>query len=282
MRDWQEVLQHISEFRKKGLVFTNFYPNEYEMSEWIKNDDFKFLCIDDNFYFIHLNSGIHFIYFFIDTLESLEKSLNNLIKLFGNNSMAYDFILNDKNICKAIKNINFQNSFKLRTQLQRMSFVKNNREFHAEKSVLSACKNDIEKIREIFINVFDPVAERIPSNKQLSDYIERNQILVIKKGDEICGCAIIETQKKTMLLKHIVTNPKFRKMGIATKLLNHAFFLAKDCIRFILWVKKDNYAAIKMYEKFGYKTEDLVNLTFYRCGSGSEIGNMGGGIIEES
>lgn len=65
-----------------------------------------------------------------------------------------------------------------------------------------------------------------------------------------------------MYLKHLLTNPKFRRQGVADLLLKKVFFLSKGCIRYILWVIKENQLAINLYKKFGYEFEPLNNYTF--------------------
>lgn len=264
MKDWNEVLQHISDFRKKGLNITNFYPNKNEMEEWIKDNSFDFYETEKNSFFVHSERNIKYIFFFLNSLNDINQSLIEIQKQFPSGQIAYDFILSDKEQIEFLKTENKKYNFLMRAELKRMSFVKKDISVNSQNDVYFADKKDIDGIKELFEKTFDPICERIPTEKQFLNYVENNQILFIKKDNVIAGCAIIEIQKKTMYLKHLVTNISFRKQGIATRLLNQAFFLAKDCMRFILWVKTNNESAINLYRKFGYEDENFRNFTFYK------------------
>ena len=264
MKDWNEVLQHISNFRKKGLIITNFYPNKNEMEEWIKDNSFYFFETEKSAFFVHSERNIKYIFFFLNNLNDINQSLIEIQKQFPSDQIAYDFILSDNEQIEFLKTENKKYNFFIRTELKRMSFVKKDIIVKSQNDVNFADKKDIDGIKELFEETFDPISERIPSEKQLLNYIINNQILVIKNDNVIAGCAVIEIQKKTMYLKHLVTNISFRNQGVATRLLNQSFFLAKDCMRFILWVKVDNESAINLYKKFGYKDEILKNFTFYK------------------
>ena len=102
-------------------------------------------------------------------------------------------------------------------------------------------------------------------------YIKNRQILISKKDGALVGCAIFSITGKTMLLNHILVKREFRSLKIGQELLQKAINLASEANRFILWVKSDNEPAIKLYEKFGYKMENLKNFTYETRASSREF-----------
>lgn len=260
---WHEVLQFVSEFRKKGCFVNNFYPNEAEMSDWIKNKELFSLEVSDSAcFFVHKTKVATFIYFFVKELYDLKLVFPRIIQLLESRVMVYDYICKTDEERNLIKEISASCGFELHTSLRRMSFVLKENDFEDEDDIAFAGLEDIDCLFDMFNAAFDPISERIPEKKQLEKYIEQKAVLVCRKQGQVAGFAVADIQKKTMYLKHLLTSPDFRRQGIAEKILKKAFFLSKHCIRFILWVIDSNTPAINLYKKFGYSFETLSNYTF--------------------
>ncbi len=260
---WNETLKFVSEFRKKGYLVTNFYPNETEMSDWIKNGKFFSLEVSDAAcFFVHKTEAAAFIYFFVKELCDLKPAFLQIIQLLDVRIMAYDYICKTDEERNFIKEISTSCGFELHTSLRRMSFILKENIFEEDDDVTFAELEDIDCLFDMFNAAFDPVSERIPTKEQLKKYIKQKAVLICRKQRRIAGFAVVEIQKKTMYLKHLLTNSDFRRQGIAEKILKKAFFLSKGCIRFILWVIDSNTPAISLYKKFGYNFETLSNYTF--------------------
>jgi ribosomal protein S18 acetylase RimI-like enzyme len=62
----------------------------------------------------------------------------------------------------------------------------------------------------------------------------------------------------------LCVNSNYRRQGIGENLIKNATKIAKDkkCSRMILDVTKENYGAIKFYEKNGFRIYDEVNTSF--------------------
>ena len=63
---------------------------------------------------------------------------------------------------------------------------------------------------------------------------------------------------KTIVLNDLFVKSKYRKNGIAERLINKTFELAKkiDAIRVDLGTAKDNFIAQKLYERIGFVRDD--------------------------
>ncbi len=260
---WKLILEYISNFRSKGCFVNNFYPNESEMTEWIENARlFTVSEGDDAHYIVHKTEIADFIYFFVKDLTDLKTELPKLQDILQARVIAFDYISKSDEERNLIKEICSSCGYELHTSLKRMSVVLKDNSFEEEQEITFAINEDIDSLLKMFNSAFDPVSERIPTREQLKKYIGEKSVLVCKKQDKIAGFAVVEIQKKSMYLKHLLTNPSFRRQGVAEKLLNKAFFLSKECIRFMLWVIDSNTPAINLYKKFGYDFEALSNFTF--------------------
>lgn len=263
INSWNEVLEHISNFRNRGCFITNFYPNEEEMSAWIENGEFFSLEVEDfSCFFVHKTETAAFVYFFVKKLDDLKHAFSQIKQLLESRVIAYDYICKNDEERNLIKKLSSSCGFELHTSLRRMSFVLKENVFEDEQEITFAEDEDIDCLLEMFNSAFNPVSERIPTKTQLKKYIEQKSVLVCKKQGQIAGFAVVEIQKKTMYLKHLLTDLDFRRQGIAEKILKKAFFLSKGCIRFILWVIDTNISAIRLYKKFGYDFETVSNYTF--------------------
>lgn len=263
IKTWNELLEITASLREKGETITNFYPNEAEMIDWIEKKSFFFTEINEKTAcFAHRTSDAYFLFFYITNMSELSQALLLVKKQFSGEKLAFDWICRNDEESKALHKECITGGFTLHTSLQRMSQVLKNNSFDDISEIEYANKDDIDELSNMFFSAFDPISERIPSKVQLSQYIESQSVLVKRELNEIAGFAVIDIQKKTMYLKHLLTNKKFRRQGVADSLLKKAFFLSKGCIRFILWVIKDNQPAINLYKKFGYDFETLSNYTF--------------------
>jgi ribosomal-protein-alanine acetyltransferase len=91
----------------------------------------------------------------------------------------------------------------------------------------------------------------------LTDY---NTIALQAKADmEIAGFIIAQIEYEDREFGHIITlnvAPNYRKKGVATKLLAEveSFLKQRGVSECRLEVREDNHAAIKLYNKLGYRT----------------------------
>jgi ribosomal protein S18 acetylase RimI-like enzyme len=104
---------------------------------------------------------------------------------------------------------------------------------------------------------FDPLAEQLPTIKELKDYVKRQQLLVIKEGDDLCGFLIFELTGVTWYLRYWYTSPDHRNKGIGAGLLKTSLLYGVDSKRQIFWVIAANENAIKRYEHYGFTRENM-------------------------
>ena len=111
-------------------------------------------------------------------------------------------------------------------------------------------KFDVKYINNIgnsYINNFDKLYEL---NKLLNDNINK---IYVYDYEEILGFIHLTVLNNEIDIINIVVKDTYRNKQIGTKLLKHVLKIYNNHI-FYLEVSEDNISAIKLYEKFNFKT----------------------------
>ena len=105
--------------------------------------------------------------------------------------------------------------------------------------------------------VLELIQECFPYTKFTEKYIKntKDHIFTTVEGSELLGFLDFTINKKQFWIYGVVTKPKFRRKGIASKLLFHTLNYAKEQgfkeIKLLVW--PENKPALKLYRKFGFK-----------------------------
>jgi GNAT superfamily N-acetyltransferase len=83
------------------------------------------------------------------------------------------------------------------------------------------------------------------------------RVLVVDEGDETLGYIDWQVYGPTAHVTHLVTDPRVRGRGAGRALIEavRALVLAEGCERWYLHVKRDNAAAIHLYEARGFRAQ---------------------------
>lgn len=73
-------------------------------------------------------------------------------------------------------------------------------------------------------------------------------------GDELVGALTLRLMFDELWIFRIMTEPSLRREGIASRMLQKAFLRYEKPLKVFLEVSVDNLAAIKFYEKEGFKS----------------------------
>ncbi|MDO5026981.1 MAG: ribosomal protein S18-alanine N-acetyltransferase [Tissierellia bacterium] len=107
--------------------------------------------------------------------------------------------------------------------------------------------DDLEK--KCFEKPWTPVMIEADMMHEFSDF------LLLKVDDKNVGYLNMWTIDNSIELNRICIDPDFRRKGYADELMNHLIDLLveKNLDRILLEVAADNHAAIKLYDKYGFK-----------------------------
>ena len=118
--------------------------------------------------------------------------------------------------------------------------------------------NDLEKIKDILISDFDDFWNYNILKEELES--PNSKYIIAKTNDgEIIGFAGIKIIINTADIMNIVVKKSWRNQGVGNFLLNNLVSICKDLnlLSLSLEVNEDNYPAIHLYKKFGFKNIGL-------------------------
>ena len=96
-------------------------------------------------------------------------------------------------------------------------------------------------------------------NKKRGDYL-----FVSYQNNEILGFILIIKKKKILSIDLIATSKKYRKKGVATSLINYTNNkLMKKSNSMIAGTQLNNFSAIKMYQKLGFKRKKETTFCYH-------------------
>ena len=110
-----------------------------------------------------------------------------------------------------------------------------------------------EAIRELYGDSFDALTDGIPSDRVLEEYIDSKSVWISEDPttEELTGCALFEKTGRNIWIRHVAVKKDRRRQGIAKDLLESVIAKNPEA-NYSLWVKKNNNAAISLYENMGF------------------------------
>ena len=248
----QGFVRQIRELRQ-GFV-TNFYWDENKHPYWIAQGSLLFEQSDSCVLMLHRSEEFSNLYYIATSFAAFGELMNNL-QLDG--TLVADVVCKGEGAAE-LEAFAFWD-FKKYQHLYRMSHVGQivGSDWIQDARVKHAQETDVPLVYNCLQRDFDPLAAQIPSKKELGDYVGRKQLLVMKDGDKLCGFLIFEITGVTWYLRYWYTSPDYRNKGVGACLLKTSLLYGAKTKRQILWVIADNENAIKRYEHYGFKKENM-------------------------
>lgn len=244
--------KHVRSLRK-GCV-TNFYWDPQKHPYWIAEGSLTYEEFDEGFLMFHQSDTFSNLYYIATDYPTVVTMLQTL--QIGED-LVVDVVLRggDQIAIEVFKGLGFEPY----RSLYRMSHVGQmvQHDWMKDPSVVQGTKVDAAFVHQVLLTDFDPLAEQIPSLKEIEDFAERGELSVIKDGENLCGFLIAEITGVTWYLRYWYTSPDYRNLGIGAKLLRTSLINGIACKRQIFWVLSDNDNAIKRYEHYGFARENM-------------------------
>lgn len=120
------------------------------------------------------------------------------------------------------------------------------------KVIRKVVAKDLKLVNELIKNL-DP--NEIVSKKLLDHPFYR--YLVYELNSEIIAVLKYSIIYERIEIDYIYVLEKYRRKGVATKLINYIVEENKNCKNFSLEVRKSNIAAQKLYENLGFKVVNI-------------------------
>lgn len=242
----------------QGFV-TNFYLDEEKHGIWIRTGNFFFEQYDDTILlmFLHVGSFCNVFYISI-SFDSVVKYL----QMHKNRQCVLD-IVGRHIMCQPIVDQLALIGAQRANVLVRMSKIGEAPTYNTNPSVDYANLNDISIINDLLHTYFNAKLEQLPLDEELLVYVQKQCVLKYTIDGKIAGFLIFEKNISTLHLRYWFTHPKCREQKVGSELLHRFFFEGKDTKRQILWVLCDNENAIKRYEHYGFKSEDMFDYIYF-------------------
>lgn len=255
VESYEQIRSFMGQIRslKKGFV-TNFYWNENKHPHWIDKGELFFDDYSDCVILTHMNDSFCNMFFMATNYEAVVSALH---LCHVDSDVIIDLVCkgDGQEERKLFREIGFEDYRSLFRMMHLGMMDSSN--WTKEKSVDYGEVEDAIEIFEIFQRDFDPLCEQLPSISEIEDFAKRKQILVLKDGEQLCGFIIFEITGATWYLRYWYTSPAYRDKGVGAKLIKTSLLLGQDTKRQLFWVISDNVNAIKRYEHYGFKRENM-------------------------
>lgn len=237
----------------KGCV-TNFYWDPQKHPYWLAEGSLTYEEFNEGFLMYH-QSGTFSNLYYIATDFTTVASMLQMMQI--GEDLVVDVVSrgDDRSAIEVFKGMGFE-SYR---SLYRMSHVGQivQQDWMRDPRVKVGTKTDAALVHQVLLKDFDPLAEQIPSLKEIEDFSERGELSVIKDGENLCGFLIAEITGVTWYLRYWYTSPDYRNQGIGARLLRTSLINGITCKRQMFWVLSDNENAIKRYEHYGFSRENM-------------------------
>jgi ribosomal protein S18 acetylase RimI-like enzyme len=242
----------VEKYFKKD-TWSNNYMLQYEYVNHIQRKKLFYLQQDKNVYFFLDRDGFYRLYYFINEPEKYFTSLEKV-------PIVLEFLYRgEKYFPKTQQEFWFKSGFK--SHLTRdCYFLKNIDTFDYLSNncitiQIAQTNDEFQFVKKLIDQDLDLYTGDNLSLDEIRNFA-KNECIFIAYMDEVpCGFLQAELKNNTFWLGHIVVDSKFRGKGIAKALVNHYINKGRirKCNQFQLWVIQDNYLAVDLYKKSGFK-----------------------------
>lgn len=244
---WEEIASRLSRGEK-----TNFFFSEKDVHQLVQRGKVCRFDFDGGVYFFVEEDRLYRLYYFLEK----EKSPGVLPEL-------QQPIILEEVLLASKERVPSEDSW-TRVGLvpylerQRMYLMAPNIIFE-ERQLTFASQEMLEDIFSMMNQSFEPFTSMLPTKEELLHDIQGQKIIVTTKNEEILGFLHFGDEKQGCMLWHIAVSPKARGLGVGEGLLKDWFFARKGLTKkYMLWVRRDNPAALGLYEKFGFLPDGRI------------------------
>jgi ribosomal protein S18 acetylase RimI-like enzyme len=246
--------------QKKGYL-TNFFLDIPKFEFWISLKLLEYEEIGETVFLFRKKQGFNSLFFITTDVSALSRDIDLLHNQHINDLFVIDLI-GQHNYISDIKNILEDKGFYNYTSLVRMSKTINNYDLDETRfNYLShADKSKGDEVYFLLQKYFDPYAEQLPLIEEIYKWTDNNGIIIYSDDSHtIQGFLIFELIGQTSYLRYWFVHPDHREKKIGSTLLRSFFAAGKDSKRQLFWVIRSNENAIKRYEHYGFKKEELFD-----------------------
>jgi len=255
--DIQNSIRIVKEY-KKGFI-TNFYPEVDKINTWIDNGQFHLEIMGDTVFFFREKMEYSYLFYCSTTAEALSHSLFELKSMMAGMHLVADLIGKKPDVQSVVDAFEANGFFKytILNRMTRNSSLDEQRNFYSE--IKKANMSHAKVIFDLLYQYFDPIAEQLPTQEEISEWIKSNHLLIFEENIAILGFIIFDLTGITSYLRYWFVHPQHRNKKIGSALLNAYFENSNGTKRQLFWVIQTNDNAIKRYKHYGFVSENLYD-----------------------
>jgi ribosomal protein S18 acetylase RimI-like enzyme len=245
---------------KKGY-YTNFFLDIPKIELWVSLQLIEYEEVEETVFLLRKNSGFDNLFFITTDISILSRDIGLLHKMYSESTFIVDLVGNYNQI-SGIKDLLEKRGFYIYTTLVRMSKVTQNDDNYRydPKYISYADGQRGSEVYKMLVEFFDPFAEQIPLPEEIIKWSDSNSILVFSDDHStIQGFLIFELTGQTSYLRYWFVHPDHREKKIGSELIRSFFYESRNSKRKLFWVIESNENAIKRYEHWGFKKEELFD-----------------------
>jgi ribosomal protein S18 acetylase RimI-like enzyme len=258
--NYSDIQNSIRAIKGNNIGFiTNFYPEMNKINQWIKEGVFFQEIVGNTLFLLRRMVDFNYLYYCSTSVHELSRSIPVLNMGIGSSQLVVDVIGKHPEV-KLIAKAFLTNGFYLYTTLNRMS--KNSADdtiFESNYSIKNANDSHSTGVMNLLNEYFDPIAEQLPMESDIKNWISLNHLIVFEEKDEIIGFIIFDILGMTSYLRYWFVHPQHRNKKIGSSLLNEFFSNSVGTKRQLFWVIQTNENAIKRYIHYGFNSENLYD-----------------------
>lgn len=257
---YTEIEQAFGALRNKHFV-TNFFKTKPEVDYLIGQQQIQIISLEHIVYIIVQDHDFLRMFYMAADLDALSATLGGVMDHYKGTDIITE-IVNTREKSQVTSELMANHGCTVYTTLMRMSKPRLQRTEQSCPYIQQAVMQDKGRIQDIFDTYFDPYAEQIPHDYELERLISNNCIYYYTDNGEIQGFIIFEINGFTLHLRYWFVHPHYRDKKIGSRLMDVLLSNGETVKRELFWVIDTNENAIKRYEHYGFKKEDLINTIF--------------------
>lgn len=244
-----ELLQKYNESIRARRNYSNCYMTPDYLEDMTENGKIDAYEAPDTLILIEKAQGRNNLYYFADSWNWF---ISPVWKQYRE-PVVVSIVLNT-----ALPSDDFQN-VRIYKTYRRMRCIQGNVP-NLTKAAAEYCDmRDYSVLRKMMDETFDVLSDHIPEDSELYSMIEHKQIICYRVGGRAAGFIIFEDKGKTSYIRMVCIDREWRGTGIGNILMNMYFSIHAGYKSFTLWHDIENAAAVSLYKKWGYSSEEIYN-----------------------
>ena len=247
----------IQQLRRGGAFQTNLFMLPAQINELLQREGTITMSEGKLILIFEKTSEFYRLYYCSSGVEKLTDIKDYILELKLNLPIVVDLVCRPE-AAREISGYFKQIGFSQIETLIRMSVTpKQTAVYHNFEQVEWATESDVAQVERLLYQTFSVYVSRLPTQREISELIFENRILVERNQSQIIGLAIFkELSGRQVLLDQILVADSCKGSGVGKRLLQSGvvrFGLEKTIS---LWAIEK---AVPFYEKFDFQRENRID-----------------------